>query len=70
MEELRREFQNLTQSTMREIKELKELRGTCKTHAILSQYQLKIAVFLELLNTTQDKPLRPSLNVEFYMCRV
>ena len=38
MEELKREFQNLTQSTMKELKELKELRGTCKTHAILSQY--------------------------------
>ena len=38
MEELRREFQNLTQSTMKELKELKELRGTCKTHAFLSQY--------------------------------
>ena len=32
MEELRREFQNLMQSTMKELKELKELRGTCKTH--------------------------------------
>ena len=38
MEELKREFQNLTQSTMKELKELKELRGTCKTHAFLSQY--------------------------------
>ena len=38
MEELRREFQNLTQSTMKELKELKELRGTCKTHTVLSQY--------------------------------
>ena len=38
MEELKREFQNLTQSTMKELKELKELRGTCKTHAVLSQY--------------------------------
>ena len=28
MEELRREFQNVTQSTMKELKELKELRGT------------------------------------------
>ena len=36
MEELRREFQNVTQSTMKELKELKELRGTCKTHAVLS----------------------------------
>lgn len=38
MEELRKEFQNLTQSTMKELKELKELRGKCKTHAFLSQY--------------------------------